>query len=84
MVGKWWLLRGCVLFRAYLERDDALGQRELAAKLGTTAGTIYFWKVGFRRPGPEFRDALLRLCGIPLNAWKTPAERRTEKRLRAA
>lgn len=81
---RWRKVPGCVALRAYFEAEGALSQRELAARLGTKEGVIYAWKVGFRRPGPEYRQALARICGIPVDAWLTTAERRAALRLRAA
>jgi len=81
---RWRSVRGCVLLRAYLASDNAPTQKSLAERLGTTEGVIYAWKVGFRRPGIDYRDALHRIAGIDPDEWLTTAERRRSRAIRAA
>lgn len=77
-------MRGAVALRKFLDAADAPSQRSLADRLGTKEGVVYAWKVGFRRPGPEYRAALERIAGIAVDLWLTPEERNRAKKLRAA
>lgn len=70
----WRELPGTVQLRAALVNARRGRKAELAARLGVSDQCLYFWKVGQRRPGPEFRAALLACLGIPLDAWCTPGE----------
>jgi transcriptional regulator with XRE-family HTH domain len=84
MVCQWQSVAGCGVLRRFLDAKGAPSQRALAARLGTTEGTLYAWKRGFRRPGAAYRQALERIAAIPAYAWLTAKERSKEKRLRAA
>ena len=81
---KWSSLMGCKLLFRYFGQEGAILQKELAEKLGVAECTIYFWKIGFRRPSRELRPTIARLTGIAESTWMTKAERVREDRLRAA
>lgn len=94
---RWLDLKGRALLQKYLERAtdreqtpgdrrSAIAQatRELAATLGTSAVTVYSWRIGFRRPGPDYYEPLKRIAGIAPDAWRTREEKARARRLRAA
>lgn len=84
MQKRWRSVRGYLLFKDALSKEGAPAQRELAAQLGVGENTVYFWKVGFRRPRSEIRDAIERILGVPADSWLTATELGKAKRLRAA
>ena len=88
MQGKWHDVRGAKQLRYHFEAEvpkwvtTAQLQRQLAEKLGVREGTVYFWRVGFRRPTPEMREALEGVLGIPQDAWLTQDELARMRRIR--
>jgi transcriptional regulator with XRE-family HTH domain len=67
--------RGRALLLEYLDREGAITQAALAARLGVTEPSLSAWKHGATRPEPHFRKALERVAGIPESAWMTNRER---------
>lgn len=58
----------------------------LATTLGISQPTVSGWRNGLWRPIREYREALERICGIPVDDWETDEETgerlALEKRLR--
>lgn len=86
---KWIELPGTLALQRYIatrpaEQTTAERKAELGARLGTTGAVVYSWLRGFRRPGPEFRGAIERICKIPADHWLTAAEYVRACRLRRA
>lgn len=89
MESTWANLRGPRQLRAHFDavkRGDVAGptQEGLAELLGVTPGAVYFWKVGFRRPGPDFKAALHRILDIDPDSWLTAKDHKKVRRARAA
>lgn len=75
----WAKVDGAVALRAHFDavkRGKVSGptQVALAKMLELNPNTVYAWKVGFRRPGPELRDALKRILRIKPDSWLTAKE----------
>jgi hypothetical protein len=72
-------------FAAQADGDGSWTQVGLSTVLGVHKNTVHFWTIGFRRPhSHDLRLALLRIAGIPTEAWMTRDEKVKAKRLRAA
>lgn len=64
-------------------RAPGRSQVWLAKVLGVGQPSVSGWVSGLYRPGPEIRDAIQTLLGIPASAWMTAAERSRARRIQA-
>lgn len=83
----WANVDGAVALKAHFEavkRGKVSGptQTGLAEMLELNPNTVYAWKVGFRRPGPELRGALKRILGIQPDSWLTKKELKDAQSIR--
>lgn len=68
--------RGRELLNAYLAADRNRSQVSLARVLDINQSSVSGWCRGTSRPESPHRTALLRIAGIPEDAWLTGIERR--------
>lgn len=59
---------------AYLLTRTASSTEHLAAALGVSGPAVRYWRAGEKKPSRAKRAALLRLVGIPVEAWDEPAD----------
>jgi hypothetical protein len=78
------MTNGARALRAYFERNGSAPQRDVADKCDVAEQTVWTWKTGRRRPGLVHRRLLRTLCGIAVDDWMTPPERRALERIKAA
>lgn len=66
---------GRQLLHEWMAADPKRTQSFIGKKLGVSQPGVGAWVRGVSRPDRRFRDALLALCGIPVEAWDTAEER---------
>jgi ribosome-binding protein aMBF1 (putative translation factor) len=76
--------RGREKLREYLEREDALSQTQLAARLSIKQPSVSAWVAGDSRPESHLRVALEYIAGIPAEDWMTIAEADAIERAKAS